>query len=74
MLLAESKKGIDTVQRCFVESQKGAIAIDFVKIALLHFVILNGTSSNSANALLALNWQYEMFMHLIWRKRCKNLR
>ena len=31
MLSAESQKGIDAVQRCSVENQKGAIAIDFVQ-------------------------------------------
>ena len=27
----ESQKGVIAVQRCFVENQKGAIAIDFVQ-------------------------------------------
>ena len=28
---AESQKGVDAFQRCSIENQKGAIAIDFVQ-------------------------------------------
>ena len=38
-----------------VESQKGAVTIDIDQCYLL---VLNGTSLNSVNALLALSWQY----------------
>ena len=29
--IAESQKGVNAVQRCSIENQKGAIAIDFVQ-------------------------------------------
>ena len=53
----ESQQGINAVQWCSVENQKGAIAIDcmYSDSALL---VLNGTTLNIANALLALNWRY----------------
>ena len=31
ILLAESQKGVNTVQQCSVENQKGATAIDFIQ-------------------------------------------
>ena len=31
MSLAESQKGINTVQRCSIENQKGDITIDYVQ-------------------------------------------
>ena len=49
----ESQKGVIAVQRCSVENQKGAIAIDFDSDSAL--LVLNGTSLNCNNALLALN-------------------
>ena len=54
--LAEIHKEVNAVQRalCSVENQKGAIAIYplYSNSALL---VLNGTSFNNVNALLALN-------------------
>ena len=51
---AESHKGINDVQRCSVENQKGAIAIVslYRDSALL---VLNGSSLQIVNALLVLN-------------------
>ena len=50
----ESQKGVIADQRCSVENQKGAIAIDF-KYSDNALLVLNGTSLNCNNALLALN-------------------
>ena len=66
---AEGKKGINAFQRCSVENQKGAIARLCTAIAAFwlegHYhqtlysncglLVLNGTSLNSVNALLALS-------------------
>ena len=46
-----TRKGITAIQGCSIENQKGGDS------ALL---VLNGTSLNSENALLALNWQYNI--------------
>ena len=53
MLSGENQKGINAVQQCSVESQKGAMAIDFVQqySALL---VLNRALWNSDNALLVM--------------------
>ena len=53
---AESQKGVNAVQWCSVENQKGALAIGFIHTDNAPLT-LNGTSLNSVNALLALNWR-----------------
>ena len=57
--LVENQKGVDVVQRCSTEDQKGVIAIDFVTESDSALLGLNKTLNND-NALLALNW------YLIW--------
>ena len=54
VLSAENQNGVNAVQQCSVENQKGAISIGFVQrySALL---VINGTASNMGNAPLALN-------------------
>ena len=54
----ESQKGAINIQRYSVENQKGAIAIDIVHLSWYSdnaLLVLNGTSLNIDNALLALN-------------------
>ena len=52
----ESQKGIIAVHRCSLENQKGVLLYKvFSDSALL---VLNGTSLNCNNVLLALNRQY----------------
>ena len=52
---AESQKGVNAVQRCSIENQKGALSLYKVygNNALL---VLNGTLLNSVNTLLVLNF------------------
>ena len=50
----ESQKGTNTAQWCSIENQKGAIAI-YKVYGNSTFLVLNGTSLNSANALLVLS-------------------
>ena len=52
--LVESQNGIITIHWCSFENQKGAIAVVYGVSA---FLVLNGTSLNSINALLVLSWQ-----------------
>ena len=55
---AESQKGIIAVQRYSVENQKGIITIDFIQRQLPF-----GSQKKllcSINALLALNWRYDV--------------
>ena len=51
---SESQKGVNAVQQCSVENQKGAVLIELVysDSALL---VLNGTSLRWINVLLAFN-------------------
>ena len=53
ILSAENQKGVNAVQRCSVEKQKDAIAIDFYSDSAP--LVVNGTLLNNDNALLALN-------------------
>ena len=56
MTSTESQKGLNTVQQCSIENQKGATAIDFIRtIAPLAFRFWYRSSLNSTNTLLALN-------------------
>ena len=68
-LSAEGKKGINDVQRCSIQNQKGTITRLCTVIAAFclegryhqtlysncALLVLNGTSLNSVNALLALS-------------------
>ena len=53
-LSVDCQKGVNAVQRCSIENQKGAIAVQslYGDSALL---VLNGISLNSVNTLLAVN-------------------
>ena len=50
----ESQKGAIIIQRCFVENQKGATAIDIVQ-QFSTLLVVNRTSLNIDSALLGLN-------------------
>ena len=52
---AERQKGINSVQQCSVENQKGANH-HILCTATAPFLVLNGSSLDSDNALLALIW------------------
>ena len=56
-LSVESQKGAITAQRCSIENQNGAIAIDIHVLLYSDSAPLtfNGTSLNIDSALLALN-------------------
>ena len=53
ILSAEDQKGDNAFQRCTVENQKGAISMDF-QYSDSALLVLNKTSLNSVNAVLAL--------------------
>ena len=53
--LAENQMGINVIQQCSIENQKGAFATDIVQDSA--FLVLNAPSLGSVCALLALNWQ-----------------
>ena len=55
----ERQKGVNVVQRCSVENQKGAITVQSLCDSAL--LVLNGTSLSSINALLALSWYHWLF-------------
>ena len=80
---AESKKGINAVQRCSVQNQKAAIAR--LCVAIMPFwlercyrqtlysncalLVFNRTSLKSVNALFALSRRNEMFVSMGLRKQ-----
>ena len=72
---AESQKGVNDVQRCSVENQKGAIAIEFV-MSDSALLVLNGTLLNSDKALVALNWRTLFCQTIVALSSCvsRNLR
>ena len=56
----QKQKGVNAIQRCSVENQKGAIMYKvYGDIALL---VLNGTSLNGINALLRVYWKSVSFL------------
>ena len=55
--LAESEKGVNAVQRCSIENQKGAIAVDFGQ-RYHPSASQQDIFEQCSNALLALNWRY----------------
>ena len=55
--LAENQKGVNVVQQCSVENQKGTIAYrHWLYTVIAPFWFSTGTSLNCGNALLALKW------------------
>ena len=49
-----AQKGVNNIQRCPVENQKGAIVVE-KSMAKEPLLVLNGTSLNSDSALLVLS-------------------
>ena len=72
ILLAENQKGANAVQQCSVENQKGAIAIApfWFWCSNSTLLVLNGTSLNSDNALLALNSWFPKDLFVFLLKEC----
>ena len=56
ILLTESQKGVNAVQRCSIENQKDAITVQSLWASAL--LVLNGTLFDSINAILAFSRQY----------------
>ena len=60
----ESQNGVIIIERCSIENQEGAIAVQSLWRSDSALLVLNETFLNSVNALLALKWQYCLFLQI----------